>query len=150
MRPQAALASLPGPGRTLALVVDLQLRIRGVTHRKFSGPARDVGKPEPGYFLMRLVRGGPQVPARICRILPSTDHPEGLWWAEVNGETYASHADPSSAPMVFRIWHGAEFSTAEEYQYRLKLKRWAETHQPDHPAAKPRAKIDRLKTPTIF
>ena len=34
--------------------------------------ARNLNKPEPGYFKMRLVRGGPWVPARIRRVCQCT------------------------------------------------------------------------------
>lgn len=105
---------------------------------------RHVGEPQPGYFLLRLIKGGPLVPSRICHSL------EDGWWAEINGERFPAHPDPSHARGVFQIWHGGQEITAEIYEHRLKLKAWAEKHRPDHPSAKPRQRIDRTKTPIII
>lgn len=112
---------------------------------KWDGQApRAINQPEPGYFLMRLIKGGPHVPAQICR------NDSGVWWAVVNGQGHAAHTDPALAPLVFTIWHSGQEIDRATYEHRLKLKEWAEKHHPDHPAAKPREKIDRLKTPIIL
>lgn len=105
--------------------------------------ARAVAEPQPGFFLIRLVRKGPQVPARIC-------HENGVWWAIVDSQTFPSASDPAAAPRVFPIWHGGEEITEAEYQHRLALKRWAQAHQPDHPAANPGRPIDLTTQRSIF
>ena len=76
---------------------------------KRSWRSRDVAKPEPGYFLGKLVKHGPIVPMQIIR------HPDGRWQATVAGRAEAAHTDPAMAPMVFRIWHGALLVTEAEY-----------------------------------
>jgi hypothetical protein len=111
---------------------------------RFQGsPSRPVNTPSPGYFLIRLIKGGPLVPARIC-------HEQGLWWAVVDGEVKQAHADPGHAPDVFRIWHSGQFIDQQTYEHRLRLKKWAVEHRPDHPAANPRKPIDRNSTPPVF
>lgn len=102
--------------------------------------ARPVGEPQPGYFLMRLVRRGPQVPAQI-RLSG------GLWSAVVNGEEFGSASDPASAPRVFTIWHSGEEITEAEYERRLGISRQA---SPDDPISKPRKPIDLTSLPSLF
>lgn len=75
---------------------------------RHSQPARRIDQPEAGFFLLKLVRGGPRVAARIW-------HEGGEWWAEVAGNSYARHADPFYAPFVMRIWHGGDFVERDVY-----------------------------------
>lgn len=105
---------------------------------------RDVARPEPGYFRLRLVRHGPWVPARIVR------RPDGQWQAIVNGESYRADPDPGRAPWVFRIWHGGRVIDRAAYLEMLRVKGWAQAHQPDHPAANPRKPIDLTAAPPLF
>lgn len=39
--------------------------------------ARVIGQPQPGYWLVRLVRGGPPVPAAIMRVQTTSDPETG-------------------------------------------------------------------------
>ncbi len=104
---------------------------------------RRVDQPAPGFFLLRLVRGGPHVPAAIMF--------DGLQWqAVINGEPREAHADPAFAPDVFRIWHGGRTCTETEYRYRLQLQAWAAKHAPAHPAARPRDRIDLPNLPPVI
>lgn len=104
---------------------------------------RAVDKPEPGYFLLRLVRGGPHVAARIL-------HDDGQWQAIIDGVAADPHADPAQAVGVFRIWHGGRRCTQAEYDYRLSLKSWAVAAMPQHPAAQPRQPIDLASLPPVI
>ena len=38
---------------------------------RHAAPARSVDRPEPGFFTLRLVKGGPKVPARIVHVQPA-------------------------------------------------------------------------------
>lgn len=105
--------------------------------------ARSVAVPEPGYFAMRLVRGGPTVAARIV-------HSEGLWNAVVDGLAYRPASDPAAAEMVFRIWHGAEQITEAGYFLMLRQKADAIAANRNDPAAHPTKKIDLANLPSIF
>jgi hypothetical protein len=100
-------------------------------------PSRSVDQPEPGWFEMRLVKGGPPVAARITR------DEQGLWGAWIDGVPCgAMHTDPTLAAGVFRIWHGGRFCTEAEHDYRLAMKAWALEHDGNHPAANPTKPIN--------
>lgn len=97
---------------------------------------RAVGQPEAGYFLIRLVRKGPLIPARIVLR-------DGMWWAMINGSEYPAASDPAAAPRVFQIWHGGEVITEKQYNKAL-----AKSSHPD--ALDPNKPIDLTKLPSIF
>lgn len=103
---------------------------------KRSWKARQVDQPEPGYFLIRLVRKGPLVPARITRR-------DGVWQAIINGEPQREGADPTTAQGVLRIWHGGEVISEAGY-----LRAMHKARQPD--ALPPREPIDLTKLPPLF
>ena len=106
-------------------------------------PPRAVDQPAPGCFLLRLVRGGPLVPARIR-------HGDAGWQAIVDGEARAPDPDPARAADVFRVWHHGEAISEEEFGYREALRLWARAHQADHPAARPRQPIDLHRQRPVF
>lgn len=104
---------------------------------------RRVDVPEPGFFLLRLVKGGVQVAARII-------HDESGWSAEINGERGPAAADPFEAPGLSKIWTFGLRVDEAEYRYRLDVAQWARAHQPTHPAADPTRPVDPLTDPTPF
>ncbi|HUY05075.1 MAG TPA: hypothetical protein VMV33_17495 [Rhodocyclaceae bacterium] len=112
-------------------------------NRQEEAPRR-VDQPETGHFLLRLVRGGPFVAARIA-------YTDNLWRATIDG----AEQDPPApewfrAAGVERIWIGGRRCTPAEYDYHLQLARWARTHSPDHPAAQPEKPIDLRRLPPVF
>lgn len=110
-----------------------------------SEPPRVVDQPEPGFFLMRLVRRGPKVAARIVH----DEH--GIWRAHIDGVPQEpGGADPHRARGVLRIWHSGTRCTEQEYLYRLALKAWAMAHDPDHPAANPERPVSLRRMKPIF
>lgn len=86
--------------------------------------------PEPGYFTVKLCRGGPKLPCRIV-------HENCLWWAEVNGERHLAAADPEQSETVLRVWQHGERSDASEFDYLNALREWARASQPEHPLLHP-------------
>lgn len=105
---------------------------------------RDVSAPEAGFFELRLVRGGPRVPARI------TFH-HGVWGASINGEPCGGvHHDPAYADGVFRVWLGGRRVTQAEYEYRISLRTWAVENDHTHPAANPTKVIDLRTHEPLF
>lgn len=109
--------------------------------------ARGTDWPEPGYFSLRLVKGGPMVGAELT-YAPPNDPETGepldrsyYWSARIDGEH-----DPSPEPMpserVMRVWlHGRRIDKAE-YDYLTKDAEWARRFAPDDPRANPRQKVD--------
>jgi hypothetical protein len=111
---------------------------------------RDLTKPEPGFYILRLVRRGWQVPARIIE-------QDGSFTAEVNGEPLKvvwtrDELEASAvsdlvegrlfAHPLLRIVLFGEATDEPTYRYRLAMKDWAETHDKDHPAANPTKPMD--------
>ena len=107
-------------------------------------PPRVSDQPRPGWYLLRLVRGGPFVGAQIVQ------HEDGQWSCMIDGEWQGPSADPWLLPFTERIHFGGRDSTQAEIEYRIGVKRWAEIHRPDHPAANPRKRIDINDLPTVF
>ena len=73
-------------------------------------PSRLVWPPSPGTFKLRLVRGGPWVPAEIV-------HLDGMWQAVIAGEPRRPHADPVLADGVERVWSWAVAIPRFEHDY---------------------------------
>ena len=97
-------------------------------------PIRIGEPPEPGFYLRRLVRGGPYVG---CQIVHNADG----WRVMQDGVWQGPSADPWLLPLMHEVFL-AEPATEAEVQHRIGVKRWAEIYQPDHPAANPRRAID--------
>jgi len=97
---------------------------------------RRVDQPTPGHYLVRVVPKGPFVGASIMR------HDDGTWSVMRDGVTEGPAADPWSLPLMHHVFLG-RFSTAEEVQFRIGVKRWAAIYQPDHAAANPTRAINQ-------
>ena len=106
--------------------------------------ARRVDRPEPGFFEVRLVKGGPLVAASIA-----FDVDTGMWTATIDGDAGLPDPDPWQAEGLTRVWHYGRAVTEDEYRYRLALKTWALANDPAHPAAHPRdpINVNTLATP---
>lgn len=104
-----------------------------------------IDRPEVGFFKVRMVRGGPHVPARIWRSV-ATDPVTGevldrspLLMGELAGEP----VDPFS---LWRSCMGRAISE-QEYQFLLDDYRWARTFAPDDPIANPKTPIAKKAAP---
>lgn len=101
--------------------------------------------PHCGWFLARMARGGPPVPARIwleqevCQETGELLSDEVLK-CEINGEL----RDP------FEAWHWLfrEPITESQYNYLMARKEYAETWAPTEPSANPYQKTDWSKVPS--
>ena len=85
---------------------------------------RSVEHPVPGYFLVRLVRGGVLVPAAInCDF--------GLWSCSIQGvDQGPSDEDPARVEGLFRIWHWGKMIERAEYLRLLTRGPAADPNQP--------------------
>lgn len=103
-----------------------------MTHRRDQEPRR-VDVPEPGFFAIRLVKGGPKVAATIER------DAAGVWSTTIDGvrQSGAAHTDPALAEGVFRIWHYGERITEAEHRYLIDFAAYVRVHVPDAPEANP-------------
>lgn len=84
---------------------------------------RQVDRPQPGFYRLRLVRNGPWRPARIS-YGPARDPLTGerldrspLWSAEIAGKLVAPPSPDPYRAGVYRVWHwGRPISLAEYTQ----------------------------------
>jgi len=112
----------------------------------------------PGFFLVRLVRKGPRVPAQVLfdgmlfrveingKQAPDAWRPDeldALW-----GDT-AMQGEAFSHPLLRIALFGERISELE-YRYRCLLRDWAERNDPGHSAARPGAPVDLTKQRSIF
>lgn len=73
-----------------------------------SAQRRQIDDPAPGYFTIKLIKGGPRVPARLHMDLTG-------YWAEIDGKRCgAASEDPLQADGVMRVWlYGREIDQVE-------------------------------------
>lgn len=110
-------------------------------------------RPACGFFRLRLVAGGPWVPARIsrpchCTVLGGAGQVEHPWTdacdrfppllAEIAGREPAT-----DAATVERVWTGQPVEEAE-WRRLVAVAGWARDFAPDAPEATPERAIDRL------
>lgn len=116
--------------------------------------ARVVDRPETGFFLMRLRKGAPLVPARIARRCHCT--PVGGNASREHDWTPSCDRHPPLTGLINgrparpeRIWNGARQEIDEaEYLHRMKVKDWAE--QVGAPEARPHEAVNLNAMPSIF
>ena len=117
---------------------------------------RALAKPEPGFYRVRLIRGGPWVAARISYGPPpdpETGEPldrSWFWTVEIDGQLYADPSPSWRRAGVDRVWLFGEKITEAEYDYLLAMRHHAVTHEPALPAAQPDKPVDLLRVPTPF
>lgn len=110
--------------------------------------ARIINKPEPGFFKMRLIKGGPWVPALIYRPCPLELCPETFQWID---RVYRLEAEIDGMPVdVNRIWTSGRQITAAEYLYMKAHRAWVRQHAQHLPEARPEEAIDINKLAPIF
>jgi hypothetical protein len=104
--------------------------------------------PMPGFYAMRLARGGIKVAVRIWyghAILDGEEQDRSYdWRCEIDGRT-DKLIDGERVPLdIDAAWpHCAKHPINEaEYRFLLRRRTWAVEHAPDHPAARPRERID--------
>jgi hypothetical protein len=113
--------------------------------------------PEPGFYRLKLVRGGPFVPARIYVPCPFEIEDESqLGWpverrhcagmqrwslrATINDED----ADPLD------VWQRGNRISAIDYHKMIAVRDRAVAHEPYAPEANPRGKVNLARQPSLF
>ena len=108
--------------------------------------------PKPGFFKVRMVKGGSWVGAKI-EYGPGNDPETGepldrsyQWYVEINGEPAGSPSpDPWLADGIERVWVYGKRITEEEFNYLIDDRAWAAEHAQHLPEAQPKKKVDILK-----
>lgn len=110
---------------------------------------RQIDRPQPGYWMIRLVKGAPEVPA--CIQYEQTTHepgnPENLMersailTARINGDVVR----------MDRVWlRRGRSITKAEHDFQVADARWAAKHSPGEPKANPDRPVDLNSIPPIF
>lgn len=118
--------------------------------------------PVPGYYQMRLTKGGVFVPVFIWYGAPIIDGEEldrsPRWCVEIDSKTCRADFDDAGeligrVPIeIERAWpYCARWPISEaEFEFLKGRAAWAREHEPNHPAAVPRETVDLLKLKPIF
>jgi|1185.fasta_scaffold1181288_1 hypothetical protein len=123
-------------------------------------PKRMAGRPEPGFFQLKLVRHGPWVRALIWRpcplILPKPGLDEHVTPAPEDWCLPTERARPLRATIGERevdpqeVWERGQRITAKQYHYLAGVNRHAVRHAPTAPEAQPRQPVNLTITPSLF
>lgn len=108
------------------------------TSRHAPAQTRAIWPPEPGFFAVRLHKGGWRVPAEIR-------HTDGLWCAIVDGAARMPHADPETAQDIARVWHGGVRIDQATYAWLIAVRDAAASTDPEHPALHPNQPINHAR-----
>lgn len=113
---------------------------------------RPIHQPRPGFFAMRLVKGGAEVGAAIwrgCRC--SVNGPEHHHWRETCDRYPPLQAviNGQEAP-VQRVWESGREIDEAEYEYLTRDAEWARQWAPEDPRAKPDQAADLRKMEPAF
>jgi hypothetical protein len=117
----------------------------------------------PAHLLLRLVKGGPWVPAIIYQPCPFIE-PEPLspyppprdWCQPLDRSPNPLRARIGDGPVIEdqteidRLWAQSRFCSANEYRYRLRLREWAVRNAPRSPEAQPGQAVDLNRQPSLF
>jgi len=104
---------------------------------------RRIDRPVPGYYLLKLTKGGAEIPARIwwCLTRHEPDEPSNLMdrapfiAAEIAGDIVAVH----------EVWlRRGRYISRSEYEFRMADLAWAREHAQDEPQVNPKRAIDWL------
>jgi hypothetical protein len=115
-----------------------------------------IGVPSAGFYQCRLARGAIWVPVEIYFGRPVVDGElldrSPRWCAVVDGRTDRNDYDDDGNllgrvpldPILDDVWvHCCGHPISKrEYEFKTKLRTWAKEHDPNHPAANPRQRID--------
>lgn len=113
------------------------------------GETRIMDRPVPGYWLIRLARGAPLVPACI-RLIHTTSEPGNPDNAMERSPFLAAFVSDEPVDMD-RVWlTRGEPIPKIEYLYKCADAAWAKEHAQDEPAANPRKPVDLLQSPLPF
>jgi hypothetical protein len=117
-------------------------------------------RPRPGFYVMRLTRGTPLVPAVIYQLCPmvipqptTVDGPNPDEWCRPldRSPRYGALIDGKGVP-IDRIWTARSLKpiSSEEYAFRMgPLRRWARAH-PQMPEARPEQPVELADLPPLF
>lgn len=110
---------------------------------------RAIKPPECGWWLMRAVKGGPEVPASIQ--WERTEHEPGAPDNRMERSPVLTARIAGDIVAWDRVWNWTkrEIDRAE-HDYRLADMAWSKANRPDLPIANPRKKLDLMQAEIPF
>lgn len=123
---------------------------RELMRRAVRGELDPSGGPEPGYWVIRLVKGGPPAPACIRWV--ETLHEPGLPENVMERSRFLAAfilEEPADLDAVWRARQREEI-TEGDYRFRVDDQRWAKGFKPREAIARPRQRVDWYDTPPAF
>jgi hypothetical protein len=122
--------------------------------------ARVLIRPEPGFYVMRLARGAPLVPALIYQLCPMVmpqpsvagePHPDD--WCRPLDRSPKYRAQIDGKPIAIdQVWTARSLRAISpaEYQFRIgELRQWARV-RPRMPEARPQLRVNLAVLPPLF
>jgi hypothetical protein len=115
---------------------------------------RDISRPRPGLYRVKLVKNGPWVPARIIHAAardPLTGERldrSWYWSTEINGELVADPSPDPGRARVDDVWLSGRPITLNEFRFLEQQLEFDRQFAPA--AADPRRAIDVRAIPPIF
>jgi hypothetical protein len=135
-------------------------RSRRRGHMVPGGSPRVLIRPEPGFYVMRLGRGAPLVPALIYQLCPMVvpepqlvvgPHPDD-WCRPLDRSPLLRARIDGREVAVDRVWTSRSLRpvSAAEYAFRVgMLRRWARQSR-QMPEARPHRAVDFASLPPLF
>ncbi len=112
-------------------------------------PVRQMGRPTPGYWLMRLVSGGPRVPTAI--VIVHTTREPGEESNRMDRSPFIAAFIAGEPVAVDEVWlRRGEQITEADYRFRVAEAAWCREFAPDEPIAQPRKRIDLMQARLPF
>lgn len=123
-------------------------KLKALAARRAALPRED---PHPGFWLVRLVKGGPEVAAclRVIETVAEPDNPENDMTGTRSPHLAAFVLD-QPVPLE-RVWDWrGEPITEAEYRHQCASAEWARLFSPQEPIANPFRKVDLTRLPIPF
>lgn len=119
-------------------------------HREPRGIGPNPNRPIPGFYKMRLVKGGPWVPVVIWRPCPIEPNPETFQGIDRYPRLQCRVAGREADPVETFISCSDKVIPVHEYHYLLDSYGWAIENAPEAPEANPYRAIDLGAMPSLF
>lgn len=108
-----------------------------------------IKQPGTGYWMMRAVKGGPEVPASIQ--WERTEHEPGEPGNLMDRSPVLTARIAGDIVSWDRVWNWTKREIGRaEHDYRLADMAWAKANRPDLPIANPRKKLDLMQAEIPF
>jgi hypothetical protein len=112
--------------------------------------------PQRGFYATRLVKGGIEVPAMVWHGQPviagERQDRRPRWCIAIDGRSDRFDKEQQCRVPLDALdhWPLQRRITASEYAFQRRRTKWAQLHQPDHPAANPYQRVDLNTLPPRF